>query len=147
MTTGTNDAAATSPTPPANPAPPGGSAGSAADLDRSRLGVWVIAMGVGALVLAFVLVTVVWRSSDGTAALGVIATPIATIVGAYFGIQVTSATAKSAQDKADRAESVAEQAQKEKNAAVADAHLAFSRLKDADSDVAEQIRPRLSTIR
>jgi predicted carbohydrate-binding protein with CBM5 and CBM33 domain len=72
---------------------------AAGDTGRWRLGLLAVLMGLAALLVAFVLVVWKWRDPTGLAALGVVASPIASMVAAYFGIQVSASAAKGAQDQ------------------------------------------------
>jgi hypothetical protein len=45
-----------------------------------------------------------WHDSTGIKALGIIASPIAAMVGAYFGVQVSASAAKDAQQQAVKAQ-------------------------------------------
>ena len=55
---------------------------------RWEIGLGAVLVGVVGLVIAFLVVALNWRNESGVAALGVVASPIAAIVSAYFGIQV-----------------------------------------------------------
>ena len=103
-------------------------------------------MGTGAVILAFLIVALFWRGPDGASALGIVASPIAAMVGAYFGIQVSASSAKTAQDDARAARRQAGQAVVDKLHAIADAKLAFGTLATKDADAADRIRRHLSTI-
>jgi hypothetical protein len=63
-----------------------------------------VAIAVAALVLAFAFTAFAWRDVAGIAALGAIAAPIAAVVGAYFGVQVSATAAREATERAARAE-------------------------------------------
>lgn len=54
---------------------------------RWEFGLWAVLIGVTGVVISFVVVALNWNDSTGIAALGVIVSPIAAIVSAYFGIQ------------------------------------------------------------
>jgi hypothetical protein len=67
--------------------------------DRWLFGLIAIGLGLGAIVLA--LLIVVWQfetAADVGSVLGVVVAPVATIVAAYFGVQAGSA-GKEAADK------------------------------------------------
>jgi hypothetical protein len=62
-----------------------------------------VALGLGAILAAMAII--LWRDPNGASStLGIVTSPLAAIVGAYFGVQVSSSAAKDAQDRADRAE-------------------------------------------
>jgi hypothetical protein len=74
-----------------------------ADDSRWRYGLIAVAVGVAALVLAALII--VWvNPSNAASVLGVIASPVAAIIGAYFGVQVSGSAAKDAQVRAAAAE-------------------------------------------
>ena len=70
-----------------------------------------------------------------------VSSPIAAIVAAYFGIQVTASTAKDAQDQARTARAQTQAAQDAKDKALADRATVLGAL---DPQVAEKIAPRLN---
>ena len=113
---------------------------------RYRWALIALGIGVGAVILAFLIVAVFWRGPDGASALGIVASPIAAMVGAYFGIQVSASSAKTAQDDARAARRQVVQAVADRLHAVADAKLAFGTLASKDADAAKSIRPHLTTI-
>jgi hypothetical protein len=70
---------------------------------RWRYGIVVVALGLGTILVAVLIV--LWLDPSGAGSvLGIVISPIAAIIGAYFGIQVSSSAAKDAQDRADMAE-------------------------------------------
>ncbi|TFD74832.1 hypothetical protein E3T48_13060 [Cryobacterium fucosi] len=75
----------------------------------------VVLVGIGALVLAFIVMLLVGVSSESTNALAVFATPIASMVAAYYGITLSIQQVKN------------ERAEKEKAIARADSADAGSR--------------------
>jgi hypothetical protein len=118
--------AAGSPEPPSTP--------TETNSDRWKLGIPVVLIGVGGLVIAFFGVVAFWRDSNGVASLGIVASPIAAIVGAYFGIQMSSSAAKDANARAADAED-------KKTKAMADVGTVLGHL---PADQAERIRPTLN---
>lgn len=78
---------------------------SGSDSDRVRLkyGVLAVALGLGAILAAVVIV--LWRDPTGAASiLGIVISPIAAVIGAYFGVQVSGSAAKDAQARAATAQ-------------------------------------------
>ncbi|MCD2191903.1 hypothetical protein LQ327_00675 [Actinomycetospora endophytica] len=108
----------------------------------------LIALGIGlaAVILAFLVVALFWRGPDGASALGIVASPIAAMVGAYFGIQVSASSAKTAQDEAKAARGQVLQAMADRVHAIADAKLAYGTLAAKDADAADKLRQHLSTV-
>jgi hypothetical protein len=113
---------------------------------RYKWGLVAVGIGVGAIILAFLIVALLWRGPDGASALGIVASPIAAMVGAYFGIQVSAASAKTAQEEARTARKQAVDATAGRSDAIADAKLAFGTLLARDETAANKIRSNLSTI-
>jgi hypothetical protein len=113
---------------------------------RYRWALIALGIGVGAVILAFLVVALFWRGPDGASALGIVASPIAAMVGAYFGIQVSASSAKTAQDDARAARRQVVEAVADKVHAIADAKLAFGTLATKDAEAAKSIRPHLTTI-
>ncbi len=102
------------------------------DSDRWKYGLIAVALGVSALVLAALLL--VWRHpSDAASVLGVVSSPIAAIIGAYFGVQVSGSAAKDAQDRARAA-------QDDKTKALADRATVLGAL---DPQTAKELLPLL----
>jgi hypothetical protein len=83
----------------------GPSSGPAGDNDayRWKYGITVVALGVGAILVA-VLIVLLLDHDGASSILGIATSPIAAIIGAYFGVQVSSSAAKDAQDRATEAE-------------------------------------------
>ena len=52
-----------------------------------RSGLWAVFMGLIGLLTAFVVVAFRWNDESGVAAFGAVASSIAAILSAYFGIQ------------------------------------------------------------
>lgn len=73
-----------------------------------------MALGLGAILASALIV--LWRDPTGAASiLGIVISPIAAVIGAYFGVQVSGSAAKDAQDRAvaaqkDSAKAVADRA-------------------------------------
>lgn len=111
--------------------------GSGNNCRRWQFGLIAVALGVLAILAAFRLVMWNWRDGRGLVALGVIASPIAAMVGAYFGVQVTVAAAQDAQKRAATSES-------EKTGALVDVATPMGTLQAAD---AQAIGPQLRTVR
>lgn len=61
-----------------------------------RSGLWAVFMGLIGLLTAFVVVAIHWNDASGVAALGAVASSIAAILSAYFGIQYTQRAGGSA---------------------------------------------------
>ena len=61
----------------------------APDGSNSRTGLTALFMGLLGLMTAFVVVAIRWNDESGVAALGAVASSIAAILSAYFGIQYT----------------------------------------------------------
>ena len=100
---------------------------------RWKYGVIVVALGLGAILVAVLIV--LWRDPTGAAAiLGITISPIAAIIGAYFGIQVSSSAAKDAQNRAADAEDV-------KDKAMADRAMALGAM---DPQTVKELAPRLN---
>jgi hypothetical protein len=138
MTTGQDGRGDDDPDRPPGSTPPDADA-------RYRWGIVVIGIGVGALVLAFLIVALFWQGPDGASALGIVASPIAAMVGAYFGIQASASSARSAQDEAKSARDQAAHATAAKSDAVADAKVVLSELAKNDPAAADDLRGQLST--
>jgi hypothetical protein len=67
--------------------------------DRWRYGIIAVVVGVFAILGAFALALTQFKTStDIAAVLGVVITPIATIVAAYFGVQAGSAGKEKAEE-------------------------------------------------
>jgi hypothetical protein len=81
---------------------------------RWELGLWAVLMGLAALVIAFSVVALRWRDQTGLAALGVVCSPIAAIVSAYFGIQYGQKAAEQAAEVKKDAEIRATRAEESK---------------------------------
>lgn len=62
------------------------------DDGATRSGLWAVFMGLLGLLTAFVVVSIHWNDESGVAALGAVASTIAGILSAYFGIQYTQRT-------------------------------------------------------
>lgn len=91
---------------PTNPGAPG-----KANPWQANAGVLAVLIGVAGLVGVFAMVVFTsWKGSDGLAALGVISSPIAAIVGAFFGIHLSGKAAEVSQQNAATATQVAEAA-------------------------------------
>ncbi len=73
------------------------------DKDRWKYGLFAVALAVGGLVLA-ALVLVWLNPSAAASVLGVVSSPIAAIIGAYFGVQISGSAARDAQSRAVIAE-------------------------------------------
>jgi hypothetical protein len=110
---------------------------------RWTSGLVAVAVGVGALLIAFVIVATKWKDTTGIAALGVIASPIAAIVGAYFGIQVSATAAKDATTSAEKAQERVQSAETERARALSDVATVMGRLSPSD---AEAVRPGLLSV-
>jgi hypothetical protein len=144
--TGNGSPTANSGTPPTNGggAPGTGQWGN----DRWRLGIWAVFAGLACLLGIFALVAFKWRSDQGVAALGAVASPIVAIVSAYFGIQATqnaSTQAAKAHEQAGEARAEAtratmESAQSHEQAKAAhDAGMRLAtRLRDEEADASAQ---------
>lgn len=52
-----------------------------------RSGLWAVSMGLTGVLTAFVVVALRWNDESGVAALAAVASSIAAIMTAYFGIQ------------------------------------------------------------
>jgi hypothetical protein len=102
------------------------------DNSRWRYGLVAVALGVGAL--SIVAPIIVWLNPTGAASVvGVVASPIAAIIGAYFGVQVSGSAAKDAQDRAATAE-------RDRANALADRATVLGAL---DPQTARELMPRL----
>jgi hypothetical protein len=133
-----NSSSQSSPTPDGGP-PTLDSTSSISDDSRWRYGLIALALALTALVGA--LLIILWRNPESpTVILGVVSSPMAAIVAAYFGIQVTASTAKDAQDQARTARAQAQAAQDAKDKALADRATVLGAL---DPQVAEKITPQL----
>jgi hypothetical protein len=110
------------------------------DDSRWKYGLFALALGLSALLVAL-LIILCWKPENATTLLGLVSSPIAAIVGAYFGIQVTASTAKDAQDQANTARAQAKDAQDAKDKALADRATVLGAL---PPDVAATIAPQLS---
>jgi len=117
------------------------------DGSRWQFGLIAVAIGVVAILAAFALVMWNWRDDRGLVALGVIASPIAAMVGAYFGVQVSASAAKDAQNRAAASEKGAQAratvAEADKTSALTDVATLMGRLSPTE---AETIRPQLRTL-
>jgi hypothetical protein len=102
------------------------------DTLRWKYGTIVVALGLAAILGAVLIV--LWRDPSGAGSIvGVVSGPIAAIIGAYFGVQVSSSAAKDAQKRAAKAED-------DKANALADRATALGAL---DPQKVEELRPRL----
>jgi hypothetical protein len=102
------------------------------DTARWKYGIIVVALGLGAILAAVLIV--LWRNPTGAGSvLGIVISPMAAIIGAYFGIQVSSSAAKDAQDRATTAEGVKTQALEDRAMALA----------VMDPQTVKEISPRL----
>ncbi|NMO91544.1 hypothetical protein [Actinomycetospora sp. TBRC 11914] len=113
---------------------------------RYRWSLVALGSGLGAVILAFLIVALFWRGPDGASALGIVASPIAAMVGAYFGIQVSASSAKTAQDEARAARGQLVQALADRVHAIADAKLAYGTLAAKDAEAADKLRQHLTTV-
>lgn len=104
-------------------------------------GLGAVIVGVGALLIAFAIVVLKSKTDDGLAALSVIASPIAAIIGAYFGIQISGEAAKSANEAAKDANAKAVQAEDDKTKALNDVAVVMGQLPE---DKAAEIGPLLN---
>ena len=118
---------------------------------RWKWGVIAVAVGAAALVGAFILVALKWRQDQGVAALGVVASPVVSIVAAYFGIQSSAEastaaqqTVHAAQQSVQTAQAHAIAAEREKTKLVADLAHAVSGLSPA---VGQQVMEGLPSLR
>lgn len=68
-----------------------------------RSGLWAVFMGLIGLLTAFVVVATRWNNESGVAALAAVASSIAAIMSAYFGIQYSQRTGAAASGKKRRA--------------------------------------------
>ena len=97
-----------------------------------RYGVIVVALGMGAILAAVLIV--LWRDPAGAGSvLGVVISPIAAIIGAYFGIQASHSAAKDAQNRATTAEA-------DKTMAFEDRATALAAM---DPQAVQELAPRL----
>ncbi len=101
---------------------------------RWTFGLAAVGIGVVALLVSLVAVAIAGSRIDGVAVLGVVASPIASIIGAYFGIQISGNAAA-----ASHAQAVT--AQQGKDDASADVAVLLAHLDAADFDrVKDQLR-------
>ncbi len=144
--------------PPGAPAAGAGGAGTAqpgppdpADArDRWVFGLGSVGIGVLALLIAYVVFVLKGSPSTGATALGAIASPIAAMVAAYFGVQASTsaakdsqASAKTAQKAAQDSQANAQSAHEQKSAALAQAASALTALEmRGHGDDADAIRSR-----
>lgn len=117
---------------------------SADESARWRWGLFPVLIGVGALLIAFIVVVSGWRSQLGLAALGVIASPIAAITGAYFGVQQSTQAAKDVQEGAKAARADVDQAHEQALAAQAEQTRIISELAQVLADLEPDVAARLS---
>jgi len=106
-------------------------------------GLVAIGLGVLGLLIAFALVAFEANNFDGTAALGVIASPIASIIGAYFGIHLSGNAAQAAQSQAQQAQQQTQAALNDKDDAKSDVATLLGKLEPA---VADSIRSELKSL-
>ena len=113
-------------TNPATPSP------HDSDSVRLKYGIIAVALGLGAILAAVLIV--LWRDPTGAASiLGIVISPIAAVIGAYLGVQISSSAAKDAQDRAATAEN-------DKANALADRATVLGAL---DPQTAKELSPRL----
>jgi len=99
---------------------------------------WVVSIALGAAVLAFILTMFIFgglfdEAATVTAALGSLFTLIGTVIGAYFGIKVSS-------DTADRAQNAVRAANDRAQKANDMAREAYGMLDPKDPVVAEKLK-------
>ena len=130
---------------------PGPPAAEPADArDRWLYGLGSVGIGVLALLIAYIVFVLKGSPSTGATALGAIASPIAAMVAAYFGVQASTSAAKDSQASAKTAQKAAldsqanaQSAHQQKTAALAQAASALTALEiRGHGDDAESIRSR-----
>jgi flagellar basal body-associated protein FliL len=106
--------------------------------------VFAVLIGVGGLVVVFALVVLTsWKGTEGLAALGVISSPIAAIVGAFFGVHLSGRAAEASQQSAVTAARVAQTATATAQRTADDAQYRVEQAYQQAAEAERQVEQRL----